>query len=34
MEVLVISWIPCTVFSASSMGRVTSRSITSGLAPG
>ena len=33
-DVEVISWIPCTVLSASSIGRETSRSITSGDAPG
>ncbi len=34
MEVEVTSSIPWTVFSASSMGRDTSRSTTSGEAPG
>ena len=33
-DVEVISRIPVTVLSASSMGRETSRSITSGDAPG
>ena len=33
IEVEVISFTPCTVLSASSMGREISRSITSGEAP-
>ena len=33
-EVLVTSRIPCTVLSASSIGLLTSRITTSGLAPG